>query len=90
MYQAFLAIISLLGAIYAFGTKQPKIGLGYLVYTGAFILLIPNLAEGIKADILGAAALVLFVAGSFLIAWKKKKQDEKKNEEEQNQESKSN
>ena len=80
MYQAFLAIISLLGAAYAFGTRQPKIGLGFLVYTGAFILLIPNLAEGIKADILGAIALVLFVAGSLSIVWKKKEKVEEKNE----------
>lgn len=76
MYQAFLAIISLLGAAYGFGTKQPKIGLGFLIYTGAFILLIPNLAEGIKADLLGAIALVLFVAGSLAIVFKKKEKVE--------------
>lgn len=76
MYQAFLAIISLLGAAYGFGTKQPKIGLGFLIYTGAFILLIPNLAEGIKADILNATALVLFVAGSLAIVFKKKEKVE--------------
>lgn len=80
MYQAFLAIISLLGAAYGFGTKQPKIGLGFLVYTGAFILLIPNLAAGIKADLLNAAALVLFVIGSLAIVWKKKEKVEEKNE----------
>ncbi len=72
MYQTFLAIISLLASLYAFWTRQVKMGLGFLIFAGAFILLIPNLTVGIKTDILGAVAMVLFVAGSLLIVWKKK------------------
>lgn len=72
MYQTFLAIISLLAGLYAFWTKQVKMGLGFLIYAGAFVLLIPNLTVGIKTDIVGAIAMVLFVGGSLLIVLKKK------------------
>ncbi len=82
MYQTFLAIISLLAGLYAFWTKQVKMGLGFLIFAGAFILLIPNLTTGIKTDIVGAVAMVLFVGGCLLIAWKKRpKVEEKKIEE---------
>lgn len=82
MYQTFLAIISLLAGLYAFWTKQVKMGLGFLVFAGAFILLIPNLTTGIKTDVLGAVAMVLFVGGCLLVVWKKKtKIEEKKTEE---------
>ncbi|MBM2821060.1 MAG: hypothetical protein HW405_820 [Candidatus Berkelbacteria bacterium] len=71
MYQSFLAIIALLGAVYCLFTRQVKIGLGYFIYAIAFILLLPNLTEGIKTDILSAIAMVLFVIGTLVIAWKK-------------------
>lgn len=70
-YQAFLAVIALLAAVYAFFTRQAKIGLGMLVYAVAFFLLVPDITFGIKADFLNAIALVLFVGGSFAIVWKK-------------------
>lgn len=72
MYQTFLAIISLLAAGYCFFTKQVRIGLGYLVYTIAFVLLMPKLTVGIESDIASAGAMVLFVGGSLIIIWKKK------------------
>ncbi|MGA2666900.1 MAG: hypothetical protein ABSE91_02300 [Patescibacteria group bacterium] len=73
MDQTFLAIISLFTAGYAFTTKQARSGLGFLVYTAAFILLIPGLSSGVMNDIFRAFAMVLFVVGSFLIIWKVKK-----------------
>jgi thiol:disulfide interchange protein len=82
MYQTFLAIISLLAGAYAFWTRQVKMGLGFLILAGAFILLIPNLTVGIKTDIFGALAMALFVLGSLLIVWKKKPRVEEKRGEE--------
>ena len=73
MDQTFLAIISLVAAGYAFFTRQAKQGLGFLIYTAAFILLIPGLASGITTDVLRAVAMVLFVVGSFVIIFRKKK-----------------
>jgi len=84
MDQTFLAIISLVAAGYAFITKQPKQGLGFLIYTGAFILLMPGLSSGIVTNVLVALAMVLFVVGSFVIIFKKKKielPEENENEE---------
>lgn len=84
MDQTFLAIISLLAAGYAFFSRQARLGLGFLIYTGAFILLIPGLSSGIWTNVVIALAMVLFVAGSFVIIWKKKKiEPEKENENEQ-------
>ena len=85
-YQAFLAVISLIAAAYAFFTRQAKIGLGFVLYWVVFFLLIPDVAFGIKADFLNAIALVLFVVGSFAIVWKKmeKKTGEPSGEEKEN------
>jgi CHASE2 domain-containing sensor protein len=81
-YQAFLSVISLIAAAYAFFTRQAKLGLGLIIYTIVFFLLIPNIAFGIKADFISAIAMVLFVAGSFVIVWKKKKAEVTKEDEE--------
>ncbi len=75
-YQAFLTVISLLAAAYAFFTRQAKLGLGLVVYAVVFFLLIPNIAFGIKDDFIKAIALVLFIVGSFVIVWKKKEKTE--------------
>ena len=75
-YQAFLAVISLIAAVYALFTRQAKLGLGFLIYAVVFFLLIPNIAFGIKGDFLNAIALVLFVVGSFVIVWKKRQKVE--------------
>lgn len=72
MYQIFLGVISLLAAGYCFFTKQAKMGLGFIIYAVAFVLLNPDLAEGVKSDFYGALALVLFVFGSLVICYKKK------------------
>ena len=85
MYQAFLAVITLIAAAYAFFTRQPKLGLGFVIYAVVFFLLIPNIAFGIKADFLNALALVLFIVGTFVIVWKKKeKQAEEPAKEQEN------
>jgi thiol:disulfide interchange protein len=85
MYQIFLAIISLLATVYCFWTKQVKMAFGFLILTVAFFLLNPQLTMGIQTDIAGASAMVLFIAGSFLIVWKKRpKIEEKKTEENTN------
>jgi hypothetical protein len=81
MEQTFLAIISLLAAGYAFFSKQPKMGLGFLIYTGAFILLMPGLSSGIWTNVLIASAMVLFVAGSLVMIYKKKKIEPEKVDE---------
>lgn len=82
-YQAFLAVITLIAAAYAFFTRQAKVGLGFVIYAIVFFLLIPNIAFGIKGDFLNAIALVLFIVGSFVIVWKKagKKPEEPSSEE---------
>ncbi len=78
MYQAFLAIIAFMGALYALFTKQLKISLGLLIYSAAFILLMPALSKGIESDFLYALAMILFVLGTFAIVWKKKKSESSK------------
>lgn len=85
-YQAFLAVITLIAAAYAFFTRQAKIGLGFVLYAVVFFLLIPDIAFGIKADFLNAIALVLFVVGSFTMVYKKmeKKTEEPSGEEKEN------
>lgn len=82
MNQTFLMIISLLAAGFSFFTRQPKKGLGFLIYTVAFFLSIPSLAFGIKSDFLGAAGLVLFVFGGLVIVWKKPEKKAEPAEEE--------
>ena len=87
MYQAFLAIIAFMGALYALFTKQLKISLGLLIYSAAFILLMPALSKGIESDFLYALAMILFVLGTFAIVWKKKlKEDESTNKDEESKE----
>jgi len=71
MYQAFLAIISLLATVYCFWTKQVRTAFGFLVFAGVFFLLIPNLTFGIKTDIVSAVAMILFVGGAILMVYKK-------------------
>ncbi len=71
MYQAFLAIISLIAAIYAFVTRQFKIGIGMIVVAAVFILLIPSINWKINTDIISALAMVLYLAGALLIVYKK-------------------
>jgi len=87
MYQAFLAIISLVAGAYCFWTKQVRMAFGFLIFAAAFFLLIPNLTFGIKTDIVGAVAMVLFVLGAILIAYKKRepKTEEPKSEPESNE-----
>lgn len=72
MQEAFLIIISLLGAAYAFWTKQPKTALGLLILAAGFVFFIPNLAVGIVSDIYGALSLVIYLAGVIVIVWQKK------------------
>ncbi len=93
MYETFLAIISLLGAVYCFWTKQVLKALGYIVIAGSFFLLIPNLADGIKGNFYQAIAMVLFIFGTILVIYKKKKEfvelpDQTKNKENTLQENK--
>lgn len=83
-YQAFLSVISLIAAVYAFFTHQAKAGLGLVIYAVVFFLLIPNIAFGIKGDFLNAIALVLFVVGSFVIVYKKPKKPVEPSTEEKN------
>lgn len=73
MQQAFLIIISLLGAIYALVTKKAKIALGLLILGISFGFAIPNLAKGIWTDVLGAISLILFALGVLVMVWPKKK-----------------
>lgn len=81
----FLAIISLLAAGFAFWTKQPKTGLGFIILAGAFILLMENLAVGVRANFYQAFGMVLFVAGAAVICGKKLTVKEEKKEEKENQ-----
>src|SRR3990167_7038040 len=71
MPETFFVVISLLAVGYAFFTKQVKLGLGLLVLTITFALMIPNLSYGIRTDFLNAIALVVFIIGIFVIVWKK-------------------
>lgn len=71
MPQAFLIIIALAGAAYAFVTRQAKIGLGFLILAVSFALTFPNLATGIWVDVLGALSLIVFLIGAIVIVWKK-------------------
>lgn len=88
MYQVFLAIISLIAAGYSFFTKQPKMGLGFLIIAGSAFLLNPNLAIGVRADFYGATALVLFVLGSLVIVWKKREPKVEESESKEKEEEK--
>lgn len=71
MQQAFLIIIALASAVYAFLTKQGKIGLGFLVLAASFVLTFPNLVQGGWVDVFGALSLIGFLAGAIIIVWKK-------------------
>lgn len=75
MAQAFLIIISALGAIYALFTGQGKIALGLLVVAIAFVFAIPNLVTGIWTDVFGALTMILFALGVFVIVFKKKEKE---------------
>lgn len=68
----FLVLVSLIGAGFAFWTKQIKLGLGLIVYALVFFLLIPDLMTGVVSSFLEASALVLFVVGTFVICWRRK------------------
>lgn len=72
MQIAFLIIISLLGVIYAFWSKQFKISAGLLIITISLVLTIPEIVTGFWMDILLALSLMLYTAGVFAIAYKKK------------------
>lgn len=71
MNPTFLAIISLLAAAFAFWTKQPKNGLGFLMLTGAFLLFIPNLVTGFWDQFLQASGLVLYIFAAVVVVGKK-------------------
>lgn len=77
MQQAFLIIIALTGAAYAFVTKQGKVGLGLLILAVSFALSFPNLVKGVWVDILGALSLIIFLVGVIVIVWKKASKIEK-------------
>ena len=91
MPETFFVVISLLAVGYAFFTKQVKLGLGLLVLTITFALMIPNLSYGIRTDFLNAIALVVFIIGIFVIVWKKPvKKIEEPESEIENEENKDN
>lgn len=69
---AFLIIISLAGAIYAFLSKQNKIALGLFIIAIAFILNIPGIVNGFWIDILLAISIIVYGLGAFVVVWKKK------------------
>ncbi len=77
MQQAFLIIIAVAGAAYAFVTKQGKIGLGFLILAVSFAASFPNIVTGIWNDILGALSLIIFLIGAIVIVWKPKVKIEK-------------
>ncbi|MFA6492875.1 MAG: hypothetical protein WCV58_01935 [Patescibacteria group bacterium] len=72
MQQAFLLIISILGAIYSFTTHQTKIGFGLLIIGISFIFSIPGLVTGVWADVFEAITMVVFALGVFVIVFQKK------------------
>lgn len=74
MQQAFLIIISGLGAIYALLTRQAKIALGFLIIAISFIFAIPDIVTGVWTDIFGAITMIVFALGIFVIVFKKKSQ----------------
>lgn len=71
MTQAFLIIIALAGASYAFVTRQVKIGLGFLILAVSFALTFPKIVSGAWIDIFGALSLIMFLIGTIAIVWKK-------------------
>lgn len=71
MTQAFLIIIALAGATYAFVTKQGKVGLGFLILAVSFALTFPSLVTGVWVDVLGALSLIIFLIGAMVIVWKR-------------------
>ena len=72
MAQAFLIIISALGAIYALFTKQGKTALGLLIVAVSFVFVIPDLVTGVWTDIFGAMTMILFALGIIMIVYHKK------------------
>lgn len=72
MAQAFLIIISALGAIYALFSKQGKVALGFLVMAISFVFAIANLVAGIWVDVFGAISMILFALGVLVIVYRKK------------------
>lgn len=81
MAQAFLIIISVLGAIYALFTKQGKVSLGLFIMAVAFVFAIPEIVTGIWVDVFGALTLIIFALGVFIFIYKKKPKSEVKAEE---------
>lgn len=79
MQQAFLLIISVLGAIYAFVNHQAKIGFGLLIIGISFIFSIPNLVTGgVWSQVFEALTMVIFALGIFVIVFQKKSSDQNK------------
>lgn len=79
MQQAFLIIISALGAIYALFSKQGKIGLGFFIIAISFVFAIPNIVTGIWTDVFGAITMILFAVGVFVVVFKKKESKTEQN-----------
>lgn len=79
MQQAFLIIISVLGAIYALFTKQNKTALGLLVIAISFVFVIPDLVTGIWVGVFEAIQMILFVVGILIIVFKKKSKESTEN-----------
>lgn len=73
MQQAFLIIISVLGAIYAFATRQIKIGFGLLVVGTSFVFSIPFLVtSGVWTQVFEAVTMILFALGILIIIYKRR------------------
>lgn len=81
MTETFLGIISLLGVVYCIFTKQVVKALGFIVFAGTFFLLIPNISDGVKTNFYQAGAMVLFVAGTIIVVYKKKNKNKENVEE---------
>jgi len=78
MQQAFLIIISILGAIYAFTTRQAKIAFGLLIIGVSFVFSIPGLLSGgVWTQVFEALTMVVFALGVFVIIFQKKTTDQK-------------
>ena len=72
MIIAFLIIISLAGGVFAFVTKQAKVGAGFVIFAIASALQIPNLVTGFWVDVFGAMSVIIYAVGVFVIIWQKK------------------
>lgn len=88
MQQAFLIIIAVLGAIYAFISRKAQIGLGLLLVGVSFVFSIPSIVtSNFWTQVFEALTMVIFAVGVFIVVYKKKpKEGEKAPEKIDNEE----